>query len=49
MVYCSFNSASKFDPDTWGAWMRILGKVPASVLWLMRCGAFMSGPGWCGG
>ena len=34
-VYCSFNNNFKFTPEVFGAWMRILGQVPASVLWLL--------------
>jgi len=35
VVYCSFNNNHKFTPDVFGAWMRILQQVPASVLWLL--------------
>ncbi len=34
-VYCSFNNTFKFTPEVFGAWMRILGQVPDSVLWLL--------------
>ncbi len=34
-VYCSFNNNFKFTPEVFGAWMRILGQVPDSVLWLL--------------
>ncbi|MBL8325146.1 MAG: acetylglucosamine transferase, partial [Rubrivivax sp.] len=34
-VYCSFNNNHKFTPQMFGAWMRILGAVPGSVLWLL--------------
>ena len=34
-VYCSFNNTFKFTPEMFGAWMRILGQVPGSVLWLL--------------
>ncbi len=33
-VFCSFNGPSKLDPPTWAAWMEILRRVPAAVLWL---------------
>jgi len=33
-VFCCFNQLYKMDPETFGAWMRILGAVPGSVLWL---------------
>lgn len=34
-VFCSFNGHTKIDRGTFDAWMRILGAVPASVLWLL--------------
>ena len=34
-VFCSFNNTFKFTPEMFGAWMRILGQVPDSVLWLL--------------
>ena len=34
-VYCSFNNNFKFTPEVFGAWMRVLAKVPRSVLWLL--------------
>ncbi|MBL8306878.1 MAG: tetratricopeptide repeat protein [Rubrivivax sp.] len=34
-VFCSFNNNHKFTPEMFGAWMRILGGVPGSVLWLL--------------
>lgn len=33
-VYCAFNTPTKIDPATFGAWMEILGRVENSVLWL---------------
>jgi protein O-GlcNAc transferase len=33
-VFCCFNSSYKIDPQTFGVWMRILSRVPDSVLWL---------------
>jgi len=33
-VFCSFNSARKLTPAQFAAWMRILRRVPDSVLWL---------------
>jgi predicted O-linked N-acetylglucosamine transferase (SPINDLY family) len=35
-VFCSFNAPYKILPDTFASWMRILGKVPGSVLWLIQ-------------
>jgi predicted O-linked N-acetylglucosamine transferase (SPINDLY family) len=34
-VFCSFNSVYKIMPAVFDSWMRILGRVPGSVLWLM--------------
>jgi len=34
-VYCSFNNNHKFTAEMFSAWMRILGQVPGSVLWLL--------------
>jgi predicted O-linked N-acetylglucosamine transferase (SPINDLY family) len=34
-VFCSFNSTAKITPDMFAAWMRILRRVPDSVLWLL--------------
>lgn len=33
-VFCSFNNTSKITPEGFASWMRILGRVPGSVLWL---------------
>jgi predicted O-linked N-acetylglucosamine transferase (SPINDLY family) len=34
-VFCSFNNNYKFTPEVFGTWMRILSRVPGSVLWLL--------------
>lgn len=34
-VFCSFNQAYKFTPEVFEIWMRLLRKVPGSVLWLI--------------
>lgn len=34
MVYCCFNGTYKLDPGVFRVWMRILQRVPGSVLWL---------------
>jgi protein O-GlcNAc transferase len=34
-VYCSFNASWKITPETFAGWMRILGAVPGSVLFLL--------------
>ena len=33
-VFCAFNSSYKIRPDMFDIWMRLLGKVQGSVLWL---------------
>ena len=35
-VFCSFNNSYKFTPDMFDVWMRILAKVPKSVLWVLE-------------
>jgi predicted O-linked N-acetylglucosamine transferase (SPINDLY family) len=34
-IYCCFNASYKITPGTFAGWMRILGQVPGSVLWLL--------------
>ena len=34
-VFCSFNNGYKITPDMFDSWMRILGQVEDSVLWLL--------------
>lgn len=34
-VFCSFNNNYKVTPEMFGAWMRVLQRVPGSVLWLL--------------
>lgn len=34
-VFCCFNASHKILPDTFSRWMRILTRVPDSVLWLI--------------
>lgn len=38
MVYCCFNGTYKIDPGVFRVWMRILQRVPGSVLWLAEGG-----------
>jgi predicted O-linked N-acetylglucosamine transferase (SPINDLY family) len=38
-VYCSFNSAFKFEPILYKVWMSILEQVPGSCLWLPESNA----------
>ena len=35
-VFCCFNNNYKITPHTFDSWMRILGAVPGSVLWLLQ-------------
>ncbi len=34
-VFCHFNYGYKITPELFASWMRILGEVPGSVLWLL--------------
>lgn len=34
-VFCCFNNTFKIEPDVFGIWMRLLGSLPDSVLWLL--------------
>lgn len=34
-VFCSFNNNYKFTPEMFATWMRVLQRVPDSVLWLL--------------
>ncbi|MEZ0330848.1 MAG: tetratricopeptide repeat protein [Methylophilaceae bacterium] len=36
-VYCCFNQSFKILPEVFNVWMRLLQKVPDSVLWLLEC------------
>jgi predicted O-linked N-acetylglucosamine transferase (SPINDLY family) len=38
-VFCSFNNAYKIEPFIFDLWMRILRRVPDSVLWLLLLSA----------
>ena len=35
-VFCCFNNPFKITPETFGSWVRILSRVPGSVLWLFE-------------
>ena len=35
-VFCSFNNSFKITPDVFDVWMRLLQRVPRSVLWLIE-------------
>jgi protein O-GlcNAc transferase len=34
-IFCSFSSRYKYDPVMFNTWMKILKKVPGSVLWML--------------
>lgn len=34
-VFCCFNNTFKITPDVFSIWMRLLARVPGSVLWLL--------------
>ena len=36
LVFCNFNAHYKFEPRLFGIWMRLLKRLPGSVLWLMH-------------
>jgi protein O-GlcNAc transferase len=38
-VFCCFNNSYKILPDVYAIWMRLLQRVPGSVLWLLETGA----------
>jgi len=35
-VFCCFNNSYKITPEIFAVWMRLLGHVPGSVLWLLE-------------
>jgi predicted O-linked N-acetylglucosamine transferase (SPINDLY family) len=35
-VFCCFNNSYKIVPEQFAVWMRLLGKAPGSVLWLLE-------------
>jgi protein O-GlcNAc transferase len=41
-VFCCFNGAYKITPTVFDVWMRLLGEVPGSVLWLLEANATAS-------
>jgi protein O-GlcNAc transferase len=42
-VFCCFNQSYKISPETFASWMRILGAVPGSVLWLAAANVWAAG------
>ena len=40
IVFCCFNKAYKIDPEVFEIWMRLLGRVHGSALWLFKDNAW---------
>jgi predicted O-linked N-acetylglucosamine transferase (SPINDLY family) len=38
-VFCCFNSSYKITPEVFAIWMRLLERIPGSVLWLLEANA----------
>src|SRR5262249_56750612 len=36
LVFCCFNNNYKITPEIFDTWMRLLGKIDGSVLWLVE-------------
>jgi protein O-GlcNAc transferase len=36
-VFCSFNNSYKFTPTMFDVWMRLVGAVEGSVMWILKC------------
>jgi protein O-GlcNAc transferase len=43
LVFCSFNNSYKISPAFFDIWMRLLGSVPGSVLWLLEVNELVKG------
>lgn len=41
-VFCCFNQSFKITPEVFALWMRLLDKMPGSVLWLLECNRWAS-------
>lgn len=39
VVFSAFNTTYKLSPMMFGAWMRLLGRLPGSILWLFQANA----------
>jgi protein O-GlcNAc transferase len=37
-VFCCFNASYKIEPEVFAVWMRLLARIPDSVLWLLDSG-----------
>jgi protein O-GlcNAc transferase len=42
-VFCHFNYAYKITPEMFAVWLRLLQRVPQSVLWLLESNALFAG------
>ncbi len=42
-VFCAFNTTYKLTPDIFDVWMRLLARVPGSVLWLFEANDVVTG------
>lgn len=42
-IFCCFNSVYKITPAVFDVWMRVLARVPGSVLWLLDGGELANG------
>jgi protein O-GlcNAc transferase len=42
-VFCCFNNSYKLNPAMFDIWMRLLDRVPGSVLWLVSAGTAVGG------
>ena len=40
-VFCCFNNTYKISAERFGLWMRLLGSVPGSVLWLLEANSLV--------
>lgn len=43
LVFCSFNNSYKISPVFFDIWMRLLGSIPGSVLWLLEANELVKG------
>ncbi len=41
-VFCHFNGSYKITPEMFAIWLRLLARVPSSVLWLLESNAMMA-------
>jgi predicted O-linked N-acetylglucosamine transferase (SPINDLY family) len=43
IVFCCFNNSYKITPDVFTIWMRLLQRIPGSVLWLLEANPTVAG------